>query len=200
MDKNICVFGDSIVWGACDYEQGGWAERLKIFCAKNYEDVSVYNLGISGDNTDKLLKRFKGEARTRDPGIIIFAVGINDSYYRVAKKNPKVPLRRFKKNIFKLIKQAKKIEGRAIIVGLAGVDEKKTMPTTWDAELFYDDDNVIKYDNALKDICSVEGVKYAEIKSLLNHEDFEDGLHPNARGHEKIFQRVRDLLIDINLI
>ncbi len=30
----------------------------------------------------------------------------------------------------------------------------------------------------------------------LEKEDFDDGLHPNAAGHEKIFEQVRDFLIE----
>ena len=29
---NICVFGDSIVWGAWDKEKAGWVNRLAIYC------------------------------------------------------------------------------------------------------------------------------------------------------------------------
>ena len=45
----ICVFGDSITWGASDYEKGGWVERLKTYLMKNKNDVDVYNLGVSGE-------------------------------------------------------------------------------------------------------------------------------------------------------
>lgn len=33
-------------------------------------------------------------------------------------------------------------------------------------------------------------------KSPLSDEDFNDGLHPNATGHEKIFAKVREFLIE----
>ena len=46
----ICIFGDSITWGAYDPEQGGWATRLRNYFEKQDNDVDVYNLGISGDN------------------------------------------------------------------------------------------------------------------------------------------------------
>jgi len=31
---------------------------------------------------------------------------------------------------------------------------------------------------------------------LLDNNDFDDGLHPNAQGHEKIFNQVKDFLIE----
>jgi len=35
---------------------------------------------------------------------------------------------------------------------------------------------------------------------LLNDEDLNDGLHPNADGHEKMFNRVKDFLIENKII
>ena len=73
----ICVFGDSIAWGAVDPENGGW-----VNCLRNYfeskslrvdQDTDVYNLGISGDNTNDLLARFDVEVRARNPDTIVFA-------------------------------------------------------------------------------------------------------------------------------
>ena len=47
MEHTICIFGDSIAWGASDEEKSGWADRLKAFFFN--EDslfAKVYNLGI----------------------------------------------------------------------------------------------------------------------------------------------------------
>jgi lysophospholipase L1-like esterase len=73
----ICIFGDSIAWGATDCEKGGWVERLKTELM--VKDIDVYNLGISGDTTENILKRMDAEAEARNPDIIIFSVGINDA-------------------------------------------------------------------------------------------------------------------------
>ena len=83
----ILIFGDSITWGAWD-EEGGWAQRFKKEIDKkaitaNFTSYhSVYNLGISGDNTNDLLERFESETQRRldegEEAIILFAIGIND--------------------------------------------------------------------------------------------------------------------------
>ena len=63
MEKIINIFGDSIAWGAYD-EMGGWANRLKQYFSEDKENyIEVYNLGVSGDNSEKLLKRFFVEKR-----------------------------------------------------------------------------------------------------------------------------------------
>ena len=69
--------------GAWDLEKGGWVNRLKIYydlkASSNFY-VTVYNLGIDGDDTSLLLKRFDLECKARDPKIIIFDICSNDTY------------------------------------------------------------------------------------------------------------------------
>ena len=69
----ICVWGDSIAYGNDDVE-GGWCDRLKRYCNEKDSNQSIYDVAISGDNTDKLLKRFPTEVSARDPDVIIFAI------------------------------------------------------------------------------------------------------------------------------
>jgi len=187
---NICIFGDSIAWGANDYEKGGWVERLKSYCLKNKEDVHVYNLGISGDDTDGLFKRFELEAAARDPNLIIFAIGINDSHYIENKDNNKVSLNAFEKNISKLAEIAQKFTDKIIFIGLTRVDETKMMPTPWDAGSYYDNQSIEKYDAIVKEFCEKNGLNYISMKGVTETADLEDGLHPNSKGHEKMFRTV----------
>ena len=60
----ICIFGDSVTWGAYDPEQGGWATRLRNYFEAQENNIDVYNLGISGDATADLLKRIEVEAKS----------------------------------------------------------------------------------------------------------------------------------------
>jgi lysophospholipase L1-like esterase len=106
--KTICVFSDSIAWGACDYKRGGWVEKLKVDMLKN-SDIQVYNFGVCGNTTVNLLDRFQKEADIMNPEIIIFAIGINDSRYLGGSKVSEVGLEEFKTNISILINQARKI-------------------------------------------------------------------------------------------
>jgi len=43
-------------------------------------------------------------------------------------------------------------------------------------------------------VCEENNVLFLDIFGLLENNDFEDGLHPNAEGHNKIFQKVRNFL------
>ena len=57
-----------------------------------------------------------------------------------------------------------------------------------------------KYNEKLKEFCKNNRLPKIEIYDLLNKEDLRDGLHPNSRGHEKIFQKVKDYLIENKII
>ena len=185
---NICIFGDSISWGACDYQKGGWIERLKSYCMEKYDDVGIYNLGVSGNNTNDLLRRFEEEARARKPDLIIFAIGINDSQYIKIQGNYRVPLGQFKGNLSKLLKDARKMADGVVFVGLTQVDESKTMPVPWDLEKYYDNESINLYDDAIKKFCKQNGIDYISMKEVVEVIDLEDGLHPNSQGHEKMFK------------
>lgn len=194
--KSICIFGDSITWGAGDYEKGGWVNRLRLFADDQRIGAWTYNLGISGDNTNDLLVRFEVEADAREADILIFSIGANDSAYTDTKDNHPVPLKGFEKNIARLILAAKKITKKIVFVGLTHVDEKKTMPVKWDKSFYYENINVALYDAEIKKATTHYGVDFIPLVDAIKTKDLADGLHPNAKGHQKIFEEVRDFLIE----
>lgn len=197
MKKIINIFGDSITQGACDEEKGGWADRLKQFLSKEGDDENyfeVYNLGVSGDNSDRLIKRFLNENEARNPSIILIAIGINDSQYIKSKDGQRVPLETFEINLLEIIKQAKKFTEEVIFVGPTKVDESKTMPVLYNTDRNYSHKNIALYNGKIKEICEKNGLLFVEMMDLLNNDDLEDGLHPNAQGHEKMFLRIKDFL------
>jgi len=201
MDKiKICIFGDSITWGAGDKEKGGWVNRLKNYFETNSSNVKITNLGVSGDNTDDLLKRFKTEAMAREPNVIMFAIGTNDSQYVDNKNNPRISLERFKKNLAELLNEAKKLTQKIIFIGLTIVDETKTMPILWNKRKYYTNENIIKYNSAIQSFCKKNKILFIDMLNLLNKKDLEDGLHPNSQGHQKMFKRVRDFLLKNKLL
>lgn len=46
----------------------------------------------------------------------------------------------------------------------------------------------------MRGVCEKNSIPYCDIFSVLKNEDLEDGLHPNAAGHEKLFAVIRDFL------
>jgi lysophospholipase L1-like esterase len=183
----ICIFGASITWGAFDKKCGGWADRLKTyFWQKKDWDTDVYNYGISGDKLSDVLKRFDFEASIRPPRTVILFVGINDSPHA---KNPKgTPITEFKEDYNKLLEKAKKFTEKIIIVGLTNVDEEIE-------EKGYKNEEIKKYDRAVREIAEERKLSFVDCFGILTKADLSvDGLHPDADGHKKIFEKVKEAL------
>jgi lysophospholipase L1-like esterase len=195
----ICVFGDSITWGAVDPKEGGWANRLRNYFESQGlrvdEDVDVYNLGVSGDNTADLAVRFDAEVRARKPDTIIFAIGINDAQFLISKNANRVPIEILSQNIIRLTNQAKAVAGKVIIIGLTRVDETKTNPIPWNPNKKYLNRDIERYDRALHDLAQVQDITYIRVSDIISTQDLADGIHPNSAGHEKLFKLIKDHLI-----
>ena len=190
---NIIIFGDSITWGAYDPEQGGWATRLRnYFEEKN--DTDVYNLGISGDTTVDLLNRIEVEAKSREPNLIIFAIGINDAQFIHSTNGLHVSLDEFQKNLVKLLSIAKKFTDKVVFVGLTKVDESKTTPIPWNTDKSYINENIKRLDSLIEKFCEHNKLKFIPMESVVENDDLIDGLHPNTKGHVKIFNRMKSEL------
>ena len=202
MSKKICVFGDSIANGSCDSIGGGWVNRLKTFFLASDYDHSVYNLGVSGDNSDNLLARFEIECIAREPEIIVIAIGINDAQHNIKTGKTRVSLEGFKNNINKLINIAEKFTNKIILVEVTKVEELKVTPIPWDEnkEKCYLNDNIKKYNSIIENICSEQSLRLIKVFNLLDNIDLDDGLHPNEKGHEAIFEKVKKELIKAGVI
>ena len=193
-DTNIFIFGDSITYGACDSEFGGWVNRLRISLENNKDNIyyNTFNLGISGEISEELVKRFNHEflarykANTRT--IIIFAIGINDTLDINGKDLVKIEA--FKNNILELIKQAKHYTDEICFIGLTKIDERLMIPVSWDNERSYFNEKIIKFDNEIELICKDKKIKYIYMYDLLSVDELDDGLHPNSEGHKKMFERI----------
>ena len=194
---NICIFGDSITWGAFLPFRGAWANLLRNYLESHNKIIAVYDLGIDANTSQDLVKRFNSEASVRKPSVIIFAVGLNDSAYRKSSDKSLVPLNQFKENLGELIKQAGEYTTHIFFVGLAKGDDSKTKPlprsTTGKC---YTKENERIYNDAIKLVCKKKRVSFIEVFYLLKDEDFDDGLHPNLGGHQKIFEAVRRTLLN----
>jgi lysophospholipase L1-like esterase len=198
--ESICVFGDSTAWGAWDLEKGGWVSRLWLDIGKRDEEyVEIYNQSISGGTTETILKRFESEAKIRNADALIFQTGGNDSAYEHTPENHLVLIEKFESNIQEIITRAKKLTQNVIFVGFKNCDETKTMPVPWE-DIYYTNENIQKYNVIMKKLCDKNNIPFLDLWGLLNNSDLSDGVHPNATGHQKIFEKVKDFLIEHNWI
>jgi len=210
----ILIFGDSIVYGAWDRgKEGGWVQRLRKFLDEKHFiepdfEYSVYNLGVSGNTIGELLERFEFETKQRleegEEIIIIFQIGINDSQFVISENKLRTSPEKFKENIQNLIKVAKIFTQKIIFVGLTLVDESKTTPIPWNPNKIYKNENIKRNNEIIKSVCKENNIYFIEIFDKWLKSDYknllEDGLHPNSPGHQKIFETVKDFLIQNKII
>ena len=210
---NILVFGASTTYGAWDSE-GGWVNRLrkyidqKIIESKFEIDYLIYNLGISGDKTGDLFKRFEVETEARkgkhgEEVVILFHIGINDCIYNESMGRVEVSGDDFRKNLVKLVEMAKIYSKKIVIIGSMPVDSRVS-PLPWAPGRYYKNEYVEEYNGILKDVAESERVEFLEIFKEFINKDYSsllsDGVHMNDEGHRLMYERVRDYLEDKEII
>ena len=200
----VLIFGASITQGFYDTE-GGWVNRLRkhydelqIQDLKNNHYPTVFNLGISGDNTTGLLRRFKSETEARiwpdEEFLFVFSIGTNNALERngVAASSPT----EYANDLKKIVDQARGYSNKIMMVGLPCCDEALTRPVAWEPNISYTNDNIRGIDNAMRDLCSHESIPYVHIFEAFQKElaagnnILSDGLHPNNEGHQLILDLV----------
>lgn len=194
MNKVICVFGDSVVWGWGLPFRVGWVNLFRNYIEEKSDfKMQLYDLGIDADTTEGILKRFETEASARKPDMIIFAIGINDSAYRKTKDHPIAVADVFEKNIYALIEKARRFTKEIVFVGLCLGDERLTMPLPASTTgKHFTKENAIIYNNIIKKVCKKEKILFVDVLDKLIDADFCEGLHPSESGHEKIFKEAKE--------
>ncbi len=200
----VLIFGDSITQGMWD-THGGWAQRLVAdFFDKQLKDLDsdvpwVYNLGVSGDTTERLLNRFEAEtvARMDAEVAFVFAIGTNDAWIN-ADGGFNMSPEAYAANLKKLIDRARKYGQRILFVGLASVDESHTMPVSW-IDISYTNERLALFEQTLQQVCHKQKVGFVPVfetfrKAQTTQNLLSDGLHPNDEGHTLLYELIRPRL------
>ncbi len=198
----IGVWGASTTYGSGDKEMGGWVNRLRLYFDNldgYYGSVNVYNCGVGGGTYEHLIDRFPMEAKHRRPDIIIFGGGGNDYCAEEKYGKPLVSVEEFGENLGELLKLAFVYGKKIIFCGQAHMDESKSTPVPW-RESYYYNKYVDLYNSVIEKFCKEKGLVFVSMDGVLDIvEDFEDGVHANARGHEKMFRRILPFVEDLIL-
>jgi lysophospholipase L1-like esterase len=114
-------------------------------------------------------------------------VGINDS--AIVNGKEITPIDDFVAKYDQLLKEAYRLTGRVLIIGLTPVDEDA--PTVKDPKYAYNNERITNYNDELKqlagdDVTFVELLQIFTDKLAQGAELLSDGLHPNDAGHELI--------------
>lgn len=196
MDKTYCIFGDSIAQAA--YAKTGWVELFKQFLEEKYQGdfINVFNLGVGGNTSEDLLKRFENESSVREPTEIIFSIGNNDSGYFGVPVKPITEESKFALNLEDLIKKAKKFSQKITFIGLVLGDDSILQPFPGSStNKAYSRERVKAYDEIVKDVSEKNGCRFIKVMDKLDFSDFQDGLHPNEQGHRKMFEVIKNYFL-----
>ena len=190
----ILIFGGSIVQGFHDAECGGWVSRLAAFTNKKtiesgFEyDANIFNHGISGECSTKILSRFDNESKARlddKDGAVVFCFGINDTQYYDASGVLKTTPEQFEKNVNELIERARKYTDKIYIFGIMPIIEDMVQPMPWCVDRSHFEKDVFIFDDILKRTCEEKGVEYTYMQDVFGDDRekyLHDGIHPDTEG------------------
>jgi lysophospholipase L1-like esterase len=182
---------------------GGWAERLKKYYFAQFsqqpsQDIGLYNLGIAGENTDGLMHRFESELKARhikgQQLKVLLAYGANDIV--IHKDKNIVPEVYFIRNLKHCIKMAQSVNADVFLLGILPISDSIEGIVNQQGKLRFDTD-IQGYNDILKTLSQAMQCEYIDLYSLFtaaeNKEKYlcKDGLHPNAKGHELLYNSIK---------
>jgi hypothetical protein len=105
----------------------------------------------------------------------------------------RVSLNNYLLNMEELFDEMNKFTSKVLCVGLAPIDQSKTVPFVLEKSISFYADDQREYGLALEKLCSKKHVVYVSLKSsgLENHLSY-DGVHPISSGHALIAEVVLD--------
>ncbi len=203
MMTNCLFFGDSITYGEYDGVLGGYVEILKRYCHaefynNNANEVNCFNLGIGGETTEGLMKRFEIETKARfspDENLIFFFYGANDLALSEGKEI--VSLTDFEQNLSQVISQAKRFATEIYVISILPISKKVDGIKIPDRK-FRTTQKIELYNQKLKELALQNQIEFIDIFSRFNStkEEFlsKDGIHPNEKGYQFIANQIKPIV------
>lgn len=201
----IYAFGDSITYGAWDMGTSGWATKFRAYLDSRHDEPTYYfyPLGIHGETTDGLKKRFDNEleARRRKDDTtytFIFAYGANDATWLTDRERFKAAIDDFEKNLQYVINHAKDLNAEIFLIEITPVNEEHSANLVSRNKSCLNE-YVDNYNKRLRTVAESSSVNLIELNQKFYNAGLDqvlvkDGLHPTQSGHEIIFEHVKNAL------
>jgi lysophospholipase L1-like esterase len=202
----IFILGSSSAYGVGDTE-GGWGELLKRHYHEEMyslggigQQIEVYNFAKSGATIDFIINNFPSQLKLYSQGgkiICILLAGGNDSKAADAPDNYVTTDEEYTGKLEKLFKLLKELCTHVIAVDHGYVDEAKTNPIInplIGGKSYFSNSRRRLFGVIQKNLCIDFGFEFIGIP--VSESDwygkylFEDGLHPNNKGHEYIYNAI----------
>ncbi len=175
----VLVFGDSLAAAYQLPSEGGWVAGLRERLAERAPDCfEVTNASASGETTSGGLSRLPEVLETGEYDWVLLELGANDGLRGL-------PLTRIEANLQSLINRAEEHGAKVVLLGIM-------LPSNYGpayAEPFAAMYERLAQDNDLPGLpFLLEGV--ASERELM----MDDGIHPNAKGQERVLENVWDVV------
>lgn len=208
--KQIFVLGASYSFGI-GAQREGWAGLLKEYLHKKMyssdgigDQYELYNFSKPGEPTKFTLNtsRFLLEHYCRNKSAIILVnTGANDSRAANTPTNYLNSLPQFQVELEALITELKKFSDTVLFIGNCPVDEKRTNPKTnpFDgSKSYFTNSRLNEISLSTQRICHNKHIPFIKVNvdkdEWIKNCLFRDGLHPNQKGHQIIFDTVLSYL------
>jgi lysophospholipase L1-like esterase len=192
----LCFIGDSITTGTGDFTMLGFPGRLCAAAANAGHNITLYNLGVRGDTSEDVYRRWRIETQPRmlptTNNALVFMLGLNDSMILDTGQS-RVPLARTLAACRALMSEAKAYLP-SLFIGPAPIDDTRRVPgLPLDVHYQFFNAKISEINNHLTSISSEIGVPFLDVFTpLANSDEWSaimrkgDGVHPPADGYEKL--------------
>ncbi|HEX7017562.1 MAG TPA: SGNH/GDSL hydrolase family protein [Patescibacteria group bacterium] len=208
----IFILGSSSVYGV-GAEHGGWADLIKqTLHHKMYaqggigEKIEVFNFGKSGAKIEFAQQLFPLllEQYGRSGKIItIVSIGGNNSKAETTPTNYASTLEEYESQMSDLLETLKEKSDLVVAVGGGYVDEAKTNPKhnpLTGGKSYFTNERRKLFEAKWQEICLAKNIPFVGVeltpKEWKDEYLYEDGLHPNQKGHQYICDKVLRVLED----
>lgn len=196
----ICVVGDSIAAGTGDETGLGWHGRLARSAWTSGGDLTIYDLGVRGDTTLDIARRWRSEAAARLPSVfpsaIVFQFGLNDCAVRTTDagvSSRRVALGDSLRSLREVLEEASRMTA-VLMVGPAPVDEDAPGPQLLaGVTQRLRNRDIAELDAAFAPVAAATGVPYLAVFDRLADDDAwrralraGDGIHPSGEGYRSL--------------
>lgn len=109
----------------------------------------------------------------------------------------KTDIETFENNIEEIIDICKIYTRNILFIGLTRVNEKYTVPISWNHNESYFNKNIEKYNQKIKECCIKKKIAFLNILDKMEMQNLSsDGIHPNEMGHRKLFEILKEELME----
>ncbi len=189
MDKIVCI-GDSLTEGYGIHKAECWVTLLE----KELK-IPIVNEGISGDTSTGILSRCPNALAKHQPSILFIMGGTNDLVLNIQNEY-------IFSNLLAMTKQARHL-GVKFIIGIP--TPFYTINSTFEDRVFFNggqlQQRILQFQESLKILLEEKDIPFIDFSKNMPPSLFlADGLHPNAQGHLKMMELVKEKLVHLNFL